>query len=99
MSKARTIELSSEQRAELIWVRDHHPRPHYRERASAILKLADGMPVSGVARSGLLKPRQAETVRDWLNRYEAEGVAGFAIRTGRGRKAAFFSDQRTTGRG
>jgi transposase len=90
MSKPRSITLSEMQRQELERVRDHHPRPYYRERASAILKLADGMPLSRIAKSGLLRTRNAETVREWVTRYEQAGLAGLAIRGGRGRKAAFF---------
>ncbi len=90
MSKARVLQLSEAQRAELEWVRDHHPKPHLRERAAALVKIADGMPLSVVARQGLLKPRRAETVRDWVVRYESEGLAGLDIRKGRGRKPAFF---------
>lgn len=91
MSKPRKIELSESQRAELVRVRDHHAVPHYREKASAILKIADGMPLVHVAQRGLLKAHHPETVREWVKRYEQEGIAGFAVRKGRGRKTAFFS--------
>jgi transposase len=83
------LKLSEAQRAELEWVRDHDAKPHLRERAAALLKITDGMPLSVVARQGLLKPRMAETVRDWVVRYESEGLAGLDIRKGRGRKPAF----------
>jgi transposase len=42
-----------------------------------------------VARTGLLRPRQPDTVYAWLDRYRAEGIAGLTIRPGRGRKPAF----------
>lgn len=89
MSKPRVLPLSETQRAELEWVRDHHSKPHLRERAAALLKIADGMPLSVVARQGLLKPRMAEAVRDWVVRYESEGLAGLDIRKRRGRKPSF----------
>jgi hypothetical protein len=95
MSKARKVEISEEQRQELKRVRDHHKIAYYRERASAILKVADGMPLSRVAKEGLLKKRRAETVREWVNRYEQEGIAGLGVREGRGRNPAFFSSQPT----
>jgi len=50
--------LTDEQRAELIWLRDHAPKPYLRERAAALLKVADGQPVYKVAREGLLKHRK-----------------------------------------
>lgn len=90
MSRAcRTLRLSQEQRAELMRVRDTHPKAYVRERAAAVLKVADGAAVCQVAAQGLLKPRREETISDWLDRYEAEGVAGFGVRAGRGRKPAY----------
>ena len=94
MSKPRKVELSEAQRAELVRVRDQHVVPHFREKASAILKIADGMPLAQVARQGLLKAHHPETVRAWVKRYEQEGIAGWQVRKGRGRKAAFFPGQR-----
>jgi hypothetical protein len=81
--------LSDSQRAELAQLRDHHPKPYLRERAAALLKLADGWPFRLVAAQGLLRPRDPETVSAWLARYHAAGTAGLAIRKGRGRKPAF----------
>jgi len=66
----RSLEVSLSERAELEAMRDHDPRPYLRERASALLKIADGMAASVVARSGLHKPRHVETVFIWLNEYE-----------------------------
>ncbi len=54
-----------------------------------MLKVAAGEPVRDVAQTGLLRPRQPDTVYDWLDRYRAAGVAGVTIRPGRGRKPAF----------
>jgi hypothetical protein len=72
----RTIRLTEEQRQELLQLRDHDPRPYVRERAAAILKIAAGQSPHQVATSGLLKPRDPDTVYAWLGRYEAEGAAG-----------------------
>lgn len=83
------LSLTPPQRAELARLRDTAPKPHVRERAAALLKVADGQSAAGVARAGLLRPRQAETVHRWLARYRAEGAAGLADRPGRGRKPAF----------
>jgi len=72
----RTLFLTEEQRQELLQLRDHDARPYVRERAAAILKIADGHSPHRVARSGLLKPRDPDSVYAWLDRYEAEGAAG-----------------------
>ena len=85
----RPLKLSDEQRAELEGMRDHHPRPHFREKAAALLKVAAGLPAAQVAREGLLKPRDYDTVYEWMDRYEQAGIAGLAVRPGRGRKSAF----------
>ena len=72
----RTLSLTEEQRQELHQLRDHDSRPDVRERAAAILKIADGQSPHRVARSGLLKPRDPDSVYAWVGRYQAEGVAG-----------------------
>ena len=89
MAKPLTIELTPEQRGELEEARDHHEKPYVRERASAVLKIADGMTGRQVALYGLLKERDPDTVYGWFHRYQAEGLAGLIIRPGRGRKPAF----------
>ena len=89
MPKRRYLVLSTAQRAELAEQRDHHPQAYVRERCAALLKIADGQAPHAVAQYGLLKRRAPDTVYEWLNRYEAEGLVGLRIRAGRGRKPAF----------
>lgn len=72
----RALDLTEEQHQELFRLRDHDPRPYVRERAAALLKIAEGQSPHRVARSGLLKPRDPDTIYAWLDRYQAEGVAG-----------------------
>src|SRR5262245_66668073 len=72
----RTLTLTEEQCQELLQLRDHDARPYVRERGAALLKIADGQSPHRVARSGLLKPRDPDTVHAWLGRYQAEGAAG-----------------------
>ena len=81
--------LTPAQRAELVALRDTAPKPHVRERAAALLKVADGRSAVSVARTGLLRPRKPATVWRWIRRYLAEGIAGLDDRPGRGRKPAF----------
>ena len=72
----RALSLTEEQRQELLRLRDHDPRPYVRERGAAILKIAEGLSPHRVARSGLLKPRDPDTVYAWLDRYRAAGASG-----------------------
>lgn len=81
--------LTTEEKAELIEMRDHAAKPYLRERASAILQVAEGRSGRWVARNGLLRSRQPDTVYGWLDRYEAGGTEGLPIEAGRGRKAAY----------
>ena len=82
----RRLVLTQAQRSELQQLRDAAPKAYLRERAAAILLVADGKPAAVVARSELLRYRKADTIYDWLNRYTSEGVQGLMIRDGRGRK-------------
>lgn len=77
----RTLTLTEAQIQELKRYRDHDPRIYMRERCAAMLKIADGKSPHWVARNGLLKPRDPDTVYAWLNIYESQGVAGLIKRT------------------
>jgi transposase len=81
--------LSDEIFQQLTDLAKHSPKPYLRERASAILKLADGQSASQIACAGLLQKRYYETVSDWFHRFQSQGVEGLSIKAGRGRKAAF----------
>ena len=94
-----TLVLSAAERTALERLCHTAPQPYLRERAAAVLKVAEGQSATQVAREGLLQPRKVETVCRWLARYQAEGMAGLAIRPGRGRKPAFSpSAARRSGR-
>jgi transposase len=64
----------------LIWHRNHDPHPDLRERCAALLKVAEGETPYAVARGGLLKPRDPDTVYGWLDLYEREGLLGLLLR-------------------
>jgi transposase len=70
-------------------MRDNADKAYLRERAAAMLKIAEGMSSHAVSQHGLLRQRKPDTVYEWLNRYEAEGIDGLYIRSGRGRKPAY----------
>ena len=76
MSQRRTLALTAAQRQQLLHHRDHDPRPYVRERCAALLKVAEGCSPRAVARHGLLRPRDPDTVYTWLDRFQAEGLPG-----------------------
>ncbi|NET69467.1 MAG: helix-turn-helix domain-containing protein, partial [Moorea sp. SIO1G6] len=89
MSRQPILELDEVSRITLEAMRDNHPKAYMRERAAALLKMAAGKSGAEVARSGLLKERQADTVYGWRSNYEQEGLGGLYLKPGRGRKPAF----------
>jgi hypothetical protein len=89
MPKHLTLELSQEQRAELVKHRNTDPLPYLRERCAAMLKIADGITAAEVARAGLLRHYDPDAIYEWRRRYVDEGLQGLRIRAGRGRKPAF----------
>ena len=80
MPKRRELNLNAKQRAELGQYRDHDSRPYVRERCAAVLKIADGQSPHHVARHGLLKSRKPDTVYQWLDWYEKDGIDGLVAR-------------------
>ena len=76
MPQRRTLTLTQEQARQLRAHRDHDPRPYARERCAALLKVAGGLPPHAVARTGLLRPRDPDTVYAWLDRFQHEGLPG-----------------------
>ena len=84
------LELTTQEVLELEELRDHASKPYLRERAAAILKIAQGHSGREVALHGLLKRHWQDTIYEWVDRYRAKGKAGLEIKSGRGRKPAFF---------
>lgn len=85
----RRLDLPEPQKIVLVKLRDTAAKAYLRERAAALLKIADGIPAAVVARERLLRPRKPDTVYDWLDRYEEQGLQGLVIKPGRGRKPVF----------
>ena len=83
--RRRTLDLTAAQRAELLAARDHDPRPYLRERAAALLLIADGQSAHAVARHGLYRPRDPDSLYSWLDRYQAAGLPGLRQRPRRHR--------------
>ncbi len=87
MYQRRTLALSNNERAALLYHRDHDPKPFVRERCAALLKIADGAAPYAVANAGLLRPRDPDTVYAWLDHYRDEGLPGlFAHQHGGNRR-------------
>ena len=89
MPKRRYFKPTEAQKEELEAIRSSHEKPYMREKASALLKIAEGQSSRSVALQGLLTRRKPDTVCGWLDRYESEGAKGLLVRKGRGRKPAF----------
>ena|SRR5438067_12243281 len=85
----RSFMVTSAERQELTALRDHGTKAYLRERAAALLKVADGTPAARVARAGLVRPHTPDTVYAWIDRFIAAGSAGLQIQAGRGRKLSF----------
>lgn len=56
------LALTDEQRREFVATRDHAAQPYLRERAAALLKIAEGPSIRAVAAFGCLKPRDRDTL-------------------------------------
>lgn len=78
MAVRRTLTLTETARHDLCAARDHDPYPYIRERAAALLKIAEGQSPHAVARHGLLKPRDPDTVYEWLTWYQKYGIRSLA---------------------
>ena len=76
MYQRRTLALAEDERAELLYHRDHDPKPYVRERCAAVLQIAEGHSPYAVANGGLLRPRDPDTVYAWLDHYQVEGLPG-----------------------
>ena len=89
MPKRIRVSLNEVQMQELETMRHTAAKPYLRERAAAVLKVAEGETVTAVAEKGLLIRHEPETVHGWIKDYLKDGLAAWAIGTGRGRKASF----------
>ena len=88
MPKRYSIHLSEDEQVQLIaWVKNP-PKPYLRKRARAILLVAEGEPLYRVAEHPRIRVHRT-TVKEWVQRYQAEGVQGLRVKPGQGRKPAF----------
>ena len=99
MAMRRTLRLKTREQRELEDYRDHDTRPYVRERCGAVLKIAQGETPHAVARQGLLKPRDPDTLYGWLQVYEEEGVAGLVTHQHGGERRRSLQGKGTRARG
>ena len=99
MATRRTLRLKTREQRELEHYRDHDARPYVRERCSALLKVAAGEAPHAVARQGVLKPRDPDTLYGWLTAYEEEGVAGLVAHQHGGDRRRLLRGVRSRARG
>jgi hypothetical protein len=84
--RKRTLVLLEAERLTLEQARDHHPLAYVRERAAALLRIHAGEAAYQVALTGLLKPRDPDTLYHWLNLYEQRGLAALRLPRRHGRR-------------
>lgn len=86
MGKIRTIDLNTAERQELEQGYRTGQSHCYRQRCQVVLLKSEGRTSEQV---GHLLQMHPVTVNNWLNRYQAAGLAGLATKPGRGRKPVF----------
>lgn len=74
------LRLTEAERETLEEAVRHHPHPDARERAAALLSIAEGHSPHWVARHGLLRPRDPDSLYQWLDFYAQQGLAGLLHR-------------------
>ena len=95
MPGRRVVELTESERQQLEHLSRRDPRPYMREKAAAVLKVADGLSGRWVALHGLTRTRDPETVYAWLNEFcehreirpQPARRGGLSPQRGRGRRA------------
>jgi len=65
--------LNKRERKTLTHIRDRSSKPYQRERAAALLKIANGLSPHRVGLSGLLRKRDPDTVYSWVYAFSALG--------------------------
>jgi transposase len=66
--------LNKRERKRLRKIRDRTGKPYQRERAAALLKVSDGMSPHAVAKSGLLRERDPDTIYSWVQAFATHGL-------------------------
>lgn len=78
--------IAGRHRQQLEQAAKTHKKPQVRERAAAVLKVADGQSVEQVAETGLLVRRHRSTVYNWITDYFTHGIHTWQKKRQRRRK-------------
>lgn len=90
MGKTRTIELTLEEKQALEAGYETGKSHAFRKRCQLILLKSQGRTSKDV---GQIVGMNQVSVNNWLDRYQAEGIAGLATKPGRGRKPVLGQEQ------
>jgi transposase len=88
MPKRYTLVLTEKEKQTLTRWLKNPPRPYLRERARAILQVAQGVPIATTAEHLRVRVHR-NAVSEWVQRFLAKRLAGLTIKAGRGRKPVF----------
>ncbi|WP_019672524.1 helix-turn-helix domain-containing protein, partial [Psychrobacter lutiphocae] len=80
--KIRQIELTDAERKALDHGYKHGKTASYRKRCHIILLKSDGRIAKDIAQ---ITDTNIQSVYNWLNRYDAEGIQGLQTKAGQGR--------------
>lgn len=80
MTQKHPLLRTEEQKVALQKIRDRDTRPWARERGAGMLKIADGKSPPWVARKGLLKTRDPDTIYFWLKLSQEGGAKALLTR-------------------
>ena|SRR5947209_7899713 len=69
------LRLEEAERETMTHAVRHHPHPDARERAAALLSLDQGHSPHWVARHALLRPRDPDSLYQWMHWYAEGGLA------------------------
>lgn len=94
MPKRYEIVLTAREKQKLEgWVKNP-PSPYLRERARAILKVAQGETIQATAEKLRIRVHR-NAVSEWVQRFLVQRLEGLKIKRGRGRKAVFFPGRKS----
>ena len=85
MKPYRYIKLSEAEEAVLSEGYKFGGKSHFRIRCHSLLLSHQGYRIEQIAS---IQNKRLETVRDWMNDWELQGIKGLEIQKGRGRKPA-----------
>jgi hypothetical protein len=85
--------LNKHERKTLTHIRNLSSKPYQRERAAALIKIADRMSPHGVALSGLLRQRDPDTVYRWVYAFDACGIKSLSHAPRRGKDSLTQDEQ------